>query len=75
MQVFAQLKMPLFAVRNIIKLPKNPIFRLIFKLSFVYSKIRTQKMKITPLVTLGLHSLFYMREKKVKNIIKVNVIP
>lgn len=66
MQVFAQLKMPLFAVRNIIRLPKNPIFRLIFKLSFVYSKIRTQKMKIVPLVTLGLHSLSYMKKQKVK---------
>lgn len=66
MQMFAQLKMPLFAVRNIIRLPKNPIFHLIFKLSFVYSKIRTQKMKITPLVILGLHSLFYYEKEKSK---------
>jgi radical SAM superfamily enzyme YgiQ (UPF0313 family) len=66
MQVFARLKMPLFLVRNIIRLPRNPMFSLIFKLSFVYSKIRTQELRIAPLVRLGLHSLSYMREKKVK---------
>lgn len=66
MQVFTQLKMPLFAVRSIIKLPKNPIFHLIFKLSFLYGKIRTQKIKIALVVRLGLHSLSYMREQKAR---------
>ncbi len=66
MQVFAQLRMPLFVVRCIIRLPKNAIFHLIFKLSFVYSKIRTQKMKIIPLIMLGLHSFSYMKKQKVK---------
>jgi len=66
MQVFAQLKMPLFAVRSIIRLPNNVIFRLIFKLSFIYSKIRTQKMKIIPIIMLGLHSFSYMKKQKIK---------
>ncbi len=61
MQIFIQLKIPLFLVRKIIKLPKNPIFHLMFKLSFVYNKIRTQKIRLIPLARMAWHSLSYMK--------------
>jgi len=64
MQVFAQLKMPLFVVRNIIRLPKNPLFHLIFRLSFIYNKIRVQKIRLIPVILMALHSLSYMKEQK-----------
>jgi hypothetical protein len=63
MQIFIQTHMPLFIIRWIIKLPKNPIFHFIFKLSFFYNKIKTQKLKLIPLIKLGLHSFSYMRER------------
>jgi len=66
MQVFAQLRVPLFLVRKIIKLPRNPFFHLLLKLSFVYSKMRTQKIRFFPLVILGLHSLSYMKADRAK---------
>ena len=64
MQVFMQMHIPLFLIRGIIKLPKNPLFSLIFKLSFIYNKIRTQKIRLIPVFVLGLHSFSYMRERK-----------
>ena len=63
-QVFMQMHVPLFIVRMIIKLPKNQVFHLIFRLSFFYNKIRTQKLRLIPLIRLGMHSFSYMREQK-----------
>lgn len=68
MQFFLQLKVPLSLVRNIIKLPKNPLFHILFKLSFVYNKMRTQKIRLIPIIQLGMHSLSYMREQKDKDL-------
>ncbi len=67
MQLFLQLGVPLWLVRKIIKLPRNPFFHCIFKLSFVYNKIRTQKMRVIPLARLALHSLSYMSSRPVKD--------
>jgi radical SAM superfamily enzyme YgiQ (UPF0313 family) len=64
MQVFIQMHIPLFMVRRIINLPKNPVFHLLFKLSFLYNKIVTQKLRLMPLIKLGLRSFTYMREQR-----------
>ncbi len=61
MQLFIIFKLPEILVRKIIKMPQNPILQYLFKLNFVLSKIKTQKIKIIPLVRLGLHSLSYMK--------------
>jgi len=63
MQIFLQMKVPLFLVRRMIKLPQNPLFRLIFKVSFVYSKIRTQRIRLVPLARLAVHSFSYMSRR------------
>jgi radical SAM superfamily enzyme YgiQ (UPF0313 family) len=68
MQFFIQMHIPLFMIRLIIKLPKNPIFHLIFKLCFLYNKIKTQKIRLIPLIKLGLHSFNYMREQRTKSL-------
>ncbi|MFX0052812.1 MAG: B12-binding domain-containing radical SAM protein, partial [Candidatus Hermodarchaeota archaeon] len=67
MQVFIQLHIPMLFVRLIIRLPDNPLFHLIFRLSFIYNKIRTQKLEVISLFRLGLHSLSYMKHKKLKS--------
>jgi radical SAM superfamily enzyme YgiQ (UPF0313 family) len=67
MQILLQMHMPVFMVRRIIKLPKNPIFHLIYKLSFLYNKITTQKLRLIPLIKLGLRSFTYMGEKRSKS--------
>ena len=64
MQVFMQMHVPMFLIRAIIKLPKNPLFNFIFKLSFIYNKIKTQRTRLFPVFILGLHSFSYMRERK-----------
>ncbi len=61
MQIMLQIKAPKKMVLFFIKLPANPIFSLLFKMSFIYSKIRVQKIKIMPLIRLGLHSFGYLR--------------
>ena len=61
MQIMAKMNFSVNMVRKIISLPGNPLFQMLFKCSFVYSKIRTQHMKIIPLIRLGLHSLSYMK--------------
>jgi radical SAM superfamily enzyme YgiQ (UPF0313 family) len=67
MQIFIQWHIPMFLVRLIIRLPDNPLFHLIFKLGFIYNKIRTQKIKILPLIRLGLYSHSYMRQRPEKS--------
>lgn len=64
MQFLIQFHIPTFMVRWIIKLPRNPIFHLIFKMNFIYNKIRSQKIKLIPLIKLGLHSRSYMKGKQ-----------
>lgn len=66
MQVFLQFRIPLKAVRLIIRLPENPVFHMIFKLTFIYNKIRVQKIKLIPLIMLGVHSWTYMGTRKTK---------
>ncbi len=70
-QIFLQLRMPISSVHRFIKLPKNPLFHLIFKLSFIYNKVKTQKIKLFPLIKMGLHSFSYMKKKKL-TLLKVN---
>ena len=66
-QIFVQMRIvPLSVIRLIISLPQNPIFRLLFKIGFVYGKIKTQKIGLVPLIQLGMRSLSYMGEKKAK---------
>lgn len=67
MQVFIQLHIPRLFVRLIIRLPDNPLFHLIFRLSFIYKKIRLQKIKVIPIFRLGLHSLSYMKHRKLES--------
>jgi len=67
MQFFLQLKVPLFMVRKIIKLPANPFFQLIFKVIFIYNKTRTQKIRLIPLMRLAFHSLSYMSSGSAKD--------
>jgi radical SAM superfamily enzyme YgiQ (UPF0313 family) len=61
MQFFLQVGMPVFMIRRIIKLPANPVFDMIFKLYFIFNKLRLQKIRLMPAVFMGLHSLSYMR--------------
>ncbi|MHC4075310.1 MAG: B12-binding domain-containing radical SAM protein [Planctomycetota bacterium] len=61
MQFFLQTYIPLSLIQRIIKLPQNPVFHLIFKLSFIYNKMRIQKIRLIPTIKLGLHSLSYMK--------------
>lgn len=63
MQIMSQINAPEKMVRFFIQMPGNPIFSLLFKISFIYSKIKIQKIRILPLVRLGLHSLGYMKQK------------
>lgn len=63
MQIMAQLNASEKVLRFFMKLPGNPIFSLLFKVSFVLSKIKVQKIKIMPLIRLGIHSLGYMKVK------------
>lgn len=63
MQSFIQLHIPLFLVKKIIALPSNPLFHVLFKLSFIYGKLRVQKIRLLPTFMLGLHSLSYMNDK------------
>jgi radical SAM superfamily enzyme YgiQ (UPF0313 family) len=64
MQVFMMLRTPPSLIRRLVKLPENAVYRLLFKLSFVLAKIRTQKIGLLPLIRLGLHSLSYMRTNR-----------
>jgi len=61
MQVFILFHVPASVVRRIIQLPENPLFGLIFRVGFVYNKMRTQKIRIGPLFRLALHSRSYMK--------------
>lgn len=63
-QIFLQMHMRISSVRRIMKLPKNPLFHLIFRLSFIYNKIRVQKIRLIPVILMALHSLSYMKEQK-----------
>jgi radical SAM superfamily enzyme YgiQ (UPF0313 family) len=66
MQFSIQLHIPLRIVNLIIKFPANPLYHLIFKLNFIFNKIRTQQIRLVPLIMLGLHSLSYMSREKSK---------
>ncbi|KHE93312.1 MAG: B12-binding domain-containing radical SAM protein [Candidatus Scalindua rubra] len=70
MQAFLIFHIPFKTVKLLIKLPGNPLFEIIFKISFIFSKIRTQRIRLIPLFRLGLHSRSYMRRSKAKNITK-----
>lgn len=61
MQILVQARIPESATRNIIALPNNRLFDLAFRISFILSKIRTQRLRIIPLIKMGLHSLSYMK--------------
>lgn len=65
-QVFLQMHIRISSVRRIIKLPKNPLFHLILRLSFIYNKIRVQKIRLIPVILMALHSFSYMKTKKAK---------
>lgn len=60
MQLFIQLRIPPFLAKEIIKLPTNALFHIVFRLSFVLSKMRIQRIRPLPLLRLALHSLSYM---------------
>ena len=64
MQFFIQMHVPLFLVKIIIKLPSNQFFNLIFKLNFIFNKMKLQKIRILPTILLGMHSLSYMRGRR-----------
>ena len=61
MQVFIQIRLPVRVVLRLIRLPLASFYHLIFKLTFIYNKIRCQRLKIIPLIRLGVHSLSYMK--------------
>ena len=63
MQIMSQINAPKKLVLFFIAFPENPIFSFLFKISFIYGKIKVQKIKIIPLIRLGLHSLGYMKVK------------
>ncbi|MHC4618337.1 MAG: B12-binding domain-containing radical SAM protein [Planctomycetota bacterium] len=67
-QVFLQLRLRLSLVRRIITLPRNPLFHLIFRLSWIFSKMRVQEIRPIAVVIMGLHSLSYMKEEKNRQI-------
>jgi len=58
------MNVPLFLVKIIIKLPANPFFDLVFKLNFIFNKMKLQKIRIFPTILLGMHSLSYMRGRR-----------
>jgi radical SAM superfamily enzyme YgiQ (UPF0313 family) len=66
MQLFILLRIPLSVIKLIIRLPENSIFLMIFKLSFIYSKIKVQKLRLIPLIMLGVHSFSYLGVRKTK---------
>jgi len=61
MQIFLILHVPPSLVRQIIKLPNNAAFHLMYRMSFVYSKMKVQKLRVLPVLRLALHSLSYMK--------------
>ena len=66
MQLFILFRVPLSLVRKIIRIPAGSLFQFMFKVSFIISKIRTQKIRLIPLIRLGIHSTSYMKESKRK---------
>ncbi len=64
MPVMAQFRIKPDTVGRLIGLPHNFVFDILFKATFITKKIRTQKLKLLPLVRLGLHSLSYMRPQR-----------
>ncbi len=63
MQIMARLRAPKKVVLFFIRLPDNPLYSLMFKISFVLSKIWFQRIKLFPLIRMGMHSLGYMNKK------------
>jgi radical SAM superfamily enzyme YgiQ (UPF0313 family) len=61
MQVFIKLRVPLFLIRMLIKLPMNPIFTFLFKLDFAYYKMKVHKVGLMPTLRLALHNFSFMR--------------
>ena len=61
MQICIQMRLPIRFILLLLKLPMEPFYHLIFKLSFIYNKIKCQKLKLMPLIRLGMHSLSYMK--------------
>lgn len=61
MQVFIKMRIPLFLVRKIIRIPMNPIFTFLFKLDFAYYKMKVHKVGLMPTLKLALHNISFMR--------------
>jgi radical SAM superfamily enzyme YgiQ (UPF0313 family) len=61
MQVFIKLRIPIFLIRIVIKLPMNPVFTFLFKLDFAYYKMKVHKVGLIPTLRLALHNFSFMR--------------
>jgi radical SAM superfamily enzyme YgiQ (UPF0313 family) len=61
MQFFIKMRVPVFLVRKIIRLPMNPIFTFLFKLEFAYYKMKVHKVGLIPTLRLALHNFSFMR--------------
>ena len=63
MQFFIETHMPGWMIRSMLRIPDNLLYSIIFKSSFIFNKMRFQKIGLLPTILLGMHSLSYMKGK------------
>jgi uncharacterized radical SAM superfamily protein len=64
MQILLQFHASPSVVRKIIKLPQNFLFHLLYRLNFVYNKMRFQNIRLIPVIKLGIHSLTFVKRER-----------